>query len=172
MHQERNGYYVEEYDTVTKTIHIRFNDERIQLPLMQSDGRPLELQFSPLSLTPYNQELFAYHKKLIRTQIPVSGNAAEIKDARIKAFEQREALSHLVKTNPSIEELNKHLGELGDSVDYAALMLIDPQKGVESRNKHNTAGYGIKKNVNIKELETALSSNPSIDQINNMISAQ
>ena len=172
IHQIRNGYYVDNYDPATKTVSIQLEDEKIQISLLKSDDHPLQLQFSLTKLSPYNQQLFAQYKQLIITKPISPGNPTAAKEAQIEALKKKKGLSHFLMTNPSVEALNEHLGKLAYSIDYAALMKIDPGPSVQSRNAYNTAGWGIKKNVNMKTLEDTLCNNPSIEEIHDLVLAQ
>jgi len=171
MHQTRNGYFVDHYDETTQTATVQNGEEQIEITLVQADDFAFPIQFSVNQLSAHNRNLYEQHKHLIIQSSPThSSNAA--KKEQINRLRKITRLRNFLMSNPSLNAVNEHLGELGESVDYAALMKIPVIPGVESRNAQNTAGWGIKKNVDLKQLEESLRSNPSIEAINELVAAK
>ena len=171
MHQTRNGYSVKHYDPNTHTATIQYGEEEIKIRLMQKDDYALPVQFSVTQLTTYNRQLYEQRKNLI-VQKANTYNSNSTKQGQIAVIRKTNELGRLLMSNPSLDTVNEYFGELDESLDYAALMKIPSDPGVESRNAQNTAGWGIKKNVDQKKLEETLKTNPSIEAINELVAAK
>lgn len=172
MNQIRNGYYINHYDEKNLTVSIQMNKEVLRIPLNKSNDIALPIQFSPIELSTYNQRLYEHRNKLILQQFSKSTSNQSIRKQKAEVAQITADLTNFLMTNPSAEALNERIGELGEKIDYAALMEIDPGPSVTSRNAQNTAGWGIKKSVDFKQLEQTLATNPSIETINELVHAQ
>ncbi|HAV12031.1 MAG TPA: hypothetical protein DCX06_00855 [Opitutae bacterium] len=172
MNQERNGYQVTNYNPNTKTIDLLINGQSSYLALVDSDNIPLQVLFSADTLTNYNRELLKHHKQLIKYSNAATNNSTAGIAMRKEALSKAKQLKDLLITNPSVQNVNQLIGELGESIDYAALMQIDPGPIITSRNEQNTAGWGIKKDVDHEKLAEILATNPSLKAIHEIVLAE
>ncbi len=172
INQQRKGYQITSYDPETSTIDISINGQSSYLTLIDSDNIPLQILFSPNQLSQYNRELLKSHKQLIKFPQSTDNTSTQYIEARKEALGKAKQLKELLITNPGTQEVNQLIGELGDSIDYAALMQINPGPVVASRNEQNTAGWGIRKDVDHQQLAVTLRGNPTLEEIHELVLAE
>lgn len=153
--QERFGFRLEGFNPQEAEITVTWNGQRAKIPLKESSATGGLAVVSSIKLSPIIQEVYERSEKLIKT------TRSKKTGRMIKDHRKVEKLRSFLMQNPSVAELHNFLPEMDDSIDYDEFLKIEFPKGVQGRNKQNTARWGIDKSLDLNDIEELIASNPT-----------
>lgn len=163
----RYGVRLLDYDISTQRVRFEWRGKEYVQGLAEADGASLGILISQTELSSYNKTLLEKSSLLIReTTSPKTGRS--VRDQR-----EVERLQTFLRTNPGVAEVHDTLPlEFGDSLDYDVFLKLDAPSIMKSRNRQNTARWGVRKDVDENAVVEALRKNPSGAELDSLIARQ